>query len=135
MSCKNATVASSPAQPRAKMREKSPLTRGRRLLIVGGDRRQHHVRRLVAELGLSAVTWCSTRDSDPTSDRFRDLILGDAFDIVVALVGLLRHQHFADIRRLCGEAGISPIVLNRSPNPTRLLHAMAATDARSSQAL
>src|SRR5258705_3280557 len=125
MSRKNVTVISSSPRPRATMRQKLPLTRGRRLLIVGGDRRQHHVRRLVAELGLSEVTWCSTRNSDPTSDRFRHLIVGDAFDIVVALVGLLRHQHFADIRRLCHEAGIAPIVLNRSPNPTRLLHAMA----------
>ncbi len=105
-------------------RDTASDTKGKRLLIIGGDGRCHQIRRLYNELCLACIVWQCTRETDASRRRFEHLIRGRGFDIVVLLSGLVRHQHLADVRRLCRQEGIQLLVLYRSPNPSQVSAAL-----------
>ena len=103
---------------------------GKTMVLVGGDERPEHKKRLLAAFGLLDVIWIETRDSDPSSRRFASIVRRAEVAIVVALSGLLRHQHIRDLRTLCRELGRPLLTYWRSPHPEGLAAAITAQKLR-----
>ena len=98
--------------------------RGQRIALVGGDPRPYHLLRLQKAFGLSAAIWVPTRESDASPRRFEHIIRERKVDLVVSLLGLLRHQHASDLRSLCRQFQIRLVTCRRSPHPAGLANAM-----------
>lgn len=96
---------------------------GDSILVIGGDKRPESVQRLKKRLGLDKVEWIATRQSDPTPQRFCHIIADPSVGLVVALIGLIRHQHARDISRLCRKYEKPLLRLHRSLSVAALIHA------------
>lgn len=99
------------------------------VVLVGGDRRLHHIRRIKAAFALSDVFWLSTRSSDPSARGFEAAIRRHDISLVVCLNGLVRHQHSHDLRQLCRDLRIPFVAGWRSPHPGPLAAAIVAQGA------
>lgn len=100
----------------------SPLA-GLSIVVVGGDPRKHSLRKTGEALGLSCVEWLRTRESHPSGRGYANQALKSQPDVVVLLVGLMRHQHFDDIRKQCRQSGVPYLILRRSFSAARLADA------------
>ncbi len=104
-------------RPHGAMRKQSTI------IVVGGDVRHFQLDRLRAVFGDAAVDWIPTRESDPSSSRFKARLLREDTSLVVILCGLVRHQHARDILRLCRRHGRRFLHLHRSVNIRRVVAA------------
>ncbi|MCK4872594.1 MAG: hypothetical protein KAS72_07700 [Phycisphaerales bacterium] len=95
-----------------------------RLVIVGGDRREHHIQRIRSAFGLAEVHWAQTRKTDASLRRIRTAIEHPNTDLVVLLCGLIRHQHARDVPRLCEAHGKLLVRYWRNPHPHGLANAI-----------
>ncbi|MDX2227266.1 MAG: hypothetical protein SFY92_09285 [Verrucomicrobiae bacterium] len=94
----------------------------KKLLLVGGDPRQVMVKKIQRAFNLQHVFWLATRENNTRIDVFLSPILNGQYDLVIALCGLMRHQHLAYVRRLTKLAGVPLIVLTRSPSVERIAY-------------
>ena len=102
------------------------LTRGKRLLIVGGDPRPHHVQRIQMTLGFSAVEWIESRSSDPLGRKAVGAVEQSRADIVIVLIGLVRHAHAKRLSAACKESGTLLVrYRGKSPHPNGIAVAVA----------
>ncbi len=76
------------------------LVRGRALLVLGGDRRQEHQRKLQEVLELSAALWPATKEDAPDVYSFEPLIARADVAAVVLLIRWSRHA-FGQAKDLC----------------------------------
>ena len=107
------------------------LIRGKRLLIVGGDPRPHHIRRIQMTLGFSAVEWIETRSSDPLGRKAVGAVEQSRADIVIVLIGLVRHAHAKRLSAACKESGTLLVrYRGKSPHPNGLRDAIESQAAR-----
>ena len=107
------------------------LTTGKRLLIVGGDSRPHHVQRIQMTLGFSAVEWIETRSSDPLGRKAVGAVEQSRADIVIVLIGLVRHAHAKRLSAACKQSGTILIrYRGKSPHPNGLRDAIESQAAR-----
>lgn len=102
---------------------------GKTLALIGGDRREQQERRIQEAFGLERIIWVETRDSDPSSRRFESLLRSGRVDIIVLMLGLVRHQHARAIRSLCKELSIPLVVCRRTPNPGPLANGVVRATA------
>ena len=103
------------------------LLRGKRLLIVGGDPRPQHVQRIQMTLGFSAVEWIETRSSDPLGRKAVGAVEQSRADIVIVLIGLVRHAHAKRLSATCKESGTLLVrYRGKSPHPNGI--AVAVTN-------
>jgi len=100
------------------------LLHGGTIALVGGLPRQPHITRLADAFDLEDVLWVSMRESDPSSRRFSSVLLKPEIVLVVALNGLLRHQHTHDLRALCKQCEVPHLAYWRSPHPAGLADAI-----------
>ena len=100
------------------------LLKGKSLAIIGGDPRPGHAARIKSAFQLKNVVWIPTRPSDPSPRRFKPTISRRQVDLVIALHGLLRHQHIRDVHDLCRQHGVPVVSCWRSPNPSSLAAAV-----------
>jgi hypothetical protein len=102
------------------------LLHGTVVAVVGGDKRHAHSDRLCQTFELRGLLWVPTRESDASPSRFASVIAQDDIVLVVALLGLLRHQHTRDLRGLCKRFAVPHLVYWRSPHPRGLAAAIIA---------
>lgn len=114
---------SSDQDPCRKVRE---VLRGTTVVIVGGDERRAHTERLRQTFELRGLLWVPTRESDASPERFASVVAQDGIVLVVALLGLLRHQHTHDLRDLCKRFAVPHLSYWRSPHPRGLAAAIEA---------
>lgn len=100
------------------------LLGGSVIVVVGGDRRATHIERLERCFELRGLLWVPTRESDASSARFEPALRRPEVLLVVALQGLLRHQHTHDLRELCRRNRLPMAACWRSPHPTGLAAAI-----------
>ncbi|MBM3990882.1 MAG: hypothetical protein FJ298_07715 [Planctomycetes bacterium] len=84
------------------------LVRGRALLVLGGDRRREHERRLQETLELSQAIWPPTKEDAPDVEAFEPLIARPDVVAVVLLIRWSRHA-FGKTSELC-ERHSKPLV-------------------------
>lgn len=96
------------------------------VVLVGGDKRADHARRIKCAFDLRELIWIPTRDSDPSSRRFGPTLARCDASLVVGLNGLLRHQHIRDLRAICAEHRLLYLAYWRSPHPEGLAAAFLA---------
>lgn len=107
-------------------REVREVLRGTSVVIVGGDQRRAHTERLCRTFELRGLLWVPTRESDASPERFVSVVAQDGIVLVVALQGLLRHQHTHDLRNLCKRFAVPHLSYWRSPHPRGLAAAILA---------
>lgn len=112
---------SSDRDPCRRVRE---VLRGTTVVIVGGDERRAHTERLCQAFELRGLLWVPTRVSDASPERFASVVAHDGIVLVVALLGLLRHQHTHDLRDLCKQFAVPYLSYWRSPHPRGLAAAI-----------
>lgn len=95
--------------------------KGRKIVLVGGDRREDALRRLEGAFELAGVIHCRTRQADPSSRSFRFRLLEPGIALVVWAFGLTRTNHGRELRRLCQGIGIPFIATRHIPHPNRLV--------------
>lgn len=100
------------------------LLRGTTVVIVGGDQRRSHTERLSQTFELRGLLWVPTREADASPERFASVVAQDGIVLVVALQGLLRHQHTHDLRDLCKRYAVPHLNYWRSPHPRGLAAAI-----------
>jgi hypothetical protein len=76
------------------------LVRGRALLVLGGDRRHEHQRKLQELLELSEALWPATKEDAPDVHSFEPLIARADVAAVVLLIRWSRHA-FGQAAELC----------------------------------
>lgn len=94
------------------------------VVVVGGEVRQSHCRRLEQAFELRQLIWVPMREADASPRRFASVIQQDGVSFVVGLHGLLRHQHARDLRGMCRRLQIPYLACWRSPNPHRIVAAI-----------
>lgn len=94
----------------------------RRVLIVGGDRRQMQLARLCEAFPTTTFVWRPTRESDARTVSFELFIRGAEIDIVIILL-LARHAHTKGARRLCSACG-KPLLWCRRPTAAAVVRAI-----------
>jgi len=78
------------------------LVRGRALLVLGGDRRHEHQRKLEEQLELSEAVWPATKEDAPDVHSFEPLIARADVVAVVLLIRWSRHA-FGQAGELCSK--------------------------------
>jgi len=78
------------------------LVRGRALLVLGGDRRHEHQRKLEEQLELSEAVWPATKEDAPDVHSFEPLIARADVVAVVLLIRWSRHA-FGQAAELCSK--------------------------------
>jgi hypothetical protein len=96
----------------------------RRIVLVGGDPRPNHAKRLETAFRLREALWVPTRESDASSRNFSSVLRRGNASLVVALHGLLRHQHARDLHELCRVLDLPVLAYWRGPNPAGLASAI-----------
>jgi|GEM_PF-2816098 len=115
--------ASRPSTPVAPCGYQDHSLTGKRIVAIGGDRRQPAIRRIRRDLKLSTVNWVATQESKPSGTTYLPRISRAQPDIVILLIGLMRHQQISDIRNFCRRHGIPCVTLHRSLSSAQLAHA------------
>ena len=90
------------------------------VLIVGGlinPTKLAAIRRALAGVD---VEWIPTRETDPGASAFASAFRRPDTRLVVALYGLIRHQHAQDLVRLARQHGKRVLPFYRSPNSERI---------------
>lgn len=100
------------------------LLHGSTIVLVGGMQRQKHIDRITQRFGLAKLIWVSTRESDASPRRFASVVARPDIDLVVSLLGLSRHQHGSDLRRLCRKFDVPLLTGWKSPHPNGLAAAI-----------
>jgi hypothetical protein len=112
------------------------LFHNQKLLIVGGDHREHAVQRLRDDLELSDVVHCPTRQSDSSARSFASQLHAPDILLVVWVCGLSRTNHGAVLHQQCRRLALPWVDCLRIPHPHTLvadierLHLVAALQAR-----
>lgn len=88
--------------------------------LVGGDPRPECADRVRRAFALREAIWLPTREKDPSPGSFAPTLKRREVALVVALYGLLRHQHARDLRQLCRRLRIPLVAYRRTPNPNGL---------------
>ncbi|CAA6692650.1 hypothetical protein [Lentimonas sp. CC10] len=96
---------------------------GKRIVAIGGRPRPPAILNIRRDLKLSAVDWVPTRESKPSGSVYVSRINQAKPDIVVLLIGLMRHQQASDLRNFCRKRGIPCVTLHRSLSAAQLSHA------------
>ena len=95
--------------------------RGQKLVVVGGERREGALRRLVNAFELVEVIHCATRRSDASPRSFETSLRTPGIVLAVWALGLSRTHHGEHLHRLCRELRIPWIDCYRIPHPNALL--------------
>ena len=78
-------------------------------------------------LGFSAVEWIETRSSDPLGRKAVGAVEQSRADIVIVLIGLVRHAHAKRLSATCKESGTLLVrYRGKSPHPNGI--AVAVTN-------
>jgi hypothetical protein len=101
------------------------VVRNKDLIVVGGERRDQYVQQLKEAFEPSLVEWVSLREQDASPRRFLSRLQRPGVGLVISLIGLVRHQHSRDLRRLCARVGLPLVHCRRSPNPAMVAHSAA----------
>jgi len=101
-------------------------TSGLRVLIIGGDRREQAIQKLLRSLKFRSINWLSTRERNTIIFPFEKEIKCSRYDVVIALYGLIRHQHSDYIRSLCKRERIPLLVMHRSLSSTQVLRSLVS---------
>lgn len=96
---------------------------GKTIMVVGGKPRPHAVRRTKRELGLKRVAWVPTRERQPSGDVYAAKAYKVRPDLVILLIGLMRHQQVTDLRNFCREQRMPCMTLHRSLSAAQLANA------------
>jgi hypothetical protein len=108
------------------VRQARPVLSGSTIVLVGGDERPAHALRLARAFELARAGWIPLREPDPSSKRFASRLLSDPVVLVVALLGLVRHQHAHDLRALCRSEGLPLLSCWRTPSPSGMAEAIVS---------
>lgn len=95
--------------------------RGQKLVVVGGDRREGAIRRLLNAFDLSDIIHCHTRKNDASPKCFESSLRDPGVLLVVWALGLSRTHHGEHLHRLCREFGIPWVDCFHIPHPNALV--------------
>lgn len=94
------------------------------VLLIGGDPRPAHIRRLRLDLELDDVIHCPTRKNDASSRRFECKLYAPKLALVVCARGLTRTHHGALLHRMCRVLSIPLLDCAHLPHPDALVAAI-----------
>lgn len=95
---------------------------GKTVLVIGGDTRRRTARKVCLALQLKRVIWQPTRETRPSGASLRSVIQRNQPDLIVILVGLMRHQQVEDAFRHSRDTGIRYLALHRSFSAAQVAH-------------
>jgi len=117
-----------PAQPARQWSEEVATVRqwleGRRLVVVGGERRPDHVQRMADAFG-AAVEWVELTEHG-RAEPMRAPIGREDTALVVVLIKLTGHEHADKAREFARDAGVPFVLLPAGYNPERIAHEVLA---------
>ena len=117
VACMNSlALASIPTEQRIRC-----LLRAQKLLIVGGDLREHAVQRLREDLELRDIVHCPTRQSDSSARSFASQLHAPDILLVVWVCGLSRTNHGAILHQQCRRLALPWVDCKRIPHPRTLV--------------
>ena len=96
--------------------------RGRRIVVVGGERREDAVRRFIDAFSLEGVDWVSLTEHSSSAPLQAPIARKDTA-LVATIIRLSGHQHIDDARRFASKAGKPCINLTGGYNPEQLARA------------
>lgn len=98
-----------------------PVLEGQKIVIVGGDRREHALLRLRDAFALEEVIHCCTRKIDASPRAFQSSVQLPDVLLVVCVRGLSRTHHGKQLHQMCRQRGIPFVDTFRIPHPNALL--------------
>ncbi len=101
------------------MRAKELLT-GKELVLIGGQRRPHHVSALRHALGLADVRWLSTPEHTSFTFFEPDIARPEVSAVVLAI--RWSNHDYAEVQRYCDKYGKPLIRLRAGYNPNQVAH-------------
>ncbi len=96
------------------------LLAGKELVLIGGQRRPHHVANLRTALGLADVRWLSTPDHTSFTFFEPDIARPDVAAVVLAI--RWSNHDYAEVQRYCDKYGKPLIRLRAGYNPNQVAH-------------
>jgi hypothetical protein len=85
-----------------------------RVVIISGDIRAEKLSKVRKRFPNHDFEWIATRESKAKCQQIQAVISREDTTHVIALVGLIRHQHFHDIKEICKHYDKGRLVLRRS---------------------
>lgn len=96
------------------------LLGGKELVLIGGQRRPHHVANLRRSLGLADVRWLSTPDHTSFTVFEPDIARPDVTVVVLAI--RWSNHDYAEVQRYCDKYGKPLVRLRAGYNPNQVAH-------------
>jgi hypothetical protein len=110
-----------PREPETEeVREVARLVEGRRIVLIGGERRPGSQRALVQAFRLAELDWIGTREHE-SFQRFASAIQRPDVALVILAIRWVSHGH-GDVQRFCDLAGVPLVRLPAGYNPNQVAH-------------
>lgn len=106
--------------PSAEVLRAKELLGGKELVMIGGQRRPHHVAALRAALGLADVRWLTTPDHTSFTFFEPDIARPDVSVVVLAI--RWSNHDYAEVQRYCEKYGKPLVRLRAGYNPNQVAH-------------
>lgn len=117
-------VANEPAEveqvPSAEVQRAKDLLAGKELVMIGGQRRPHHVSALRQALGLGEVRWLSTPDHTSFTVFEPDIARPDVAVVVLAI--RWSNHDYGEVQRYCDKYSKPLVRLRAGYNPNQVAH-------------
>lgn len=102
------------------VREVARLVEGRRIVLIGGERRPASHRALVQALRLADLDWIGTREHE-SFQRFASAIQRPDVALVILAIRWVSHGH-GDVQRFCDAANVPLVRLPAGYSPNQVAH-------------
>lgn len=106
--------------PSAEVLRVRELLAGKELVLIGGQRRPHHVANLRRTLALADVRWLSTPDHTSFTVFEPDIARADVAVVVLAI--RWSNHDYAEVQRYCDKYGKPLVRLRAGYNPNQVAH-------------
>lgn len=106
--------------PSAEVTRAKELLTGKELVLIGGQRRPHHVSALRHALGLTDVRWLSTPEHTSFTFFEPDIARPEVSAVVLAI--RWSNHDYAEVQRYCDKYGKPLIRLRAGYNPNQVAH-------------
>jgi hypothetical protein len=102
------------------VREIARLLEGRRVVLIGGERRPASQRALIQAFRLADLDWIGTREHE-SFQRFASAVQRPDVALVILAIRWVSHGH-GDVQRFCDVAGVPLVRLPAGYNPNQVAH-------------
>jgi hypothetical protein len=120
LATKPAAEEEEPGPETEEVREVARLLEGRRVVLIGGERRPGALRALVRTFGLQDLDWIGTREHE-SFQRFAAAVQRPDVALVILAIRWVSHGH-GDVQRFCEAAGVPLVRLPAGYSPNQVAH-------------